>query len=93
MAGWDPDAIERVRQEVRPEPRDADELHDLPMTVVGLRPIQDWRRWLDELVEEHRALTVYGPRRSGAPWIGCGRKGTRRVPALRRGRRDEDRVG
>jgi hypothetical protein len=62
LAGWDPDAIERVRQEVRPDPRDADELHDLPMTVVGLRPIQDWRRWLDELVEEHRALTVYGPR-------------------------------
>jgi ATP-dependent Lhr-like helicase len=56
----DPDAIERVRQEVRPDPRDADELHDLLMTVVGLRPIQDWIPWFDELVEEHRALTVYG---------------------------------
>jgi len=56
----DPDAVDRVRQEVRPDARDADELHDLLMTVVGLRPIQDWRPWFDELVQEHRALTVYG---------------------------------
>ena len=56
----DPDAIERVRQEVRPDPRDADELHDLLMTVVGLGPIPDLRPWFDELVEEHRAVTVRG---------------------------------
>ncbi|MGH3516488.1 MAG: DEAD/DEAH box helicase [Haloechinothrix sp.] len=54
----DPEAIERVRAEVRPDPRDPDELHDLLMTVVGLRPEQDWRAWFDELVEEHRAVTV-----------------------------------
>jgi ATP-dependent Lhr-like helicase len=54
----DPDAIERVREEVRPEPRDADELHDLLMTVVGLRPVEECRPWFDELVEEGRAVTV-----------------------------------
>jgi ATP-dependent Lhr-like helicase len=54
----DPAAIERVREEVQPEPRDADELHDLLMTVTGLRPNNAWRLWFDELVGERRAVTV-----------------------------------
>ncbi|HEX9312594.1 MAG TPA: DEAD/DEAH box helicase, partial [Actinomycetota bacterium] len=54
----DRDAIQRVREEVRPDPRDADELHDLLMTVSGLRPNDEWRPWFDELVEERRAVTV-----------------------------------
>jgi ATP-dependent Lhr-like helicase len=54
----DPDAIERVREEVQPDPRDADELHDLLMTVSGLSPVDAWRSWFDELVEERRAVTV-----------------------------------
>jgi ATP-dependent Lhr-like helicase len=57
----DPDAIQRVREEVRPEPRDADELHDLLMTVMGLRPEDDWRPWFDELVEERRAVILRTP--------------------------------
>ncbi|MGH2730017.1 MAG: helicase-related protein, partial [Actinomycetota bacterium] len=57
----DPDAIERVREEVRPDPRDPDELHDLLMSVVGLAPVEDWRSWFDELVTERRALTVCTP--------------------------------
>src|SRR5499427_1071156 len=51
-------AIERVREEAQPEPRDADELHDLLQTVSGLRPVAEWRCWFDELVEERRAVTV-----------------------------------
>jgi ATP-dependent Lhr-like helicase len=54
----DPQAIERVREEVGPDPRDADELHDLLMTVVGLAAVEDWRSWFDELVEERRAVTL-----------------------------------
>src|SRR5206468_3005185 len=54
----DPDAIQRVRDEVQPDPRDADELHDLLMTVCGLRPNEEWRSWFDELIEERRAVTV-----------------------------------
>jgi ATP-dependent Lhr-like helicase len=57
----DPDAIERVREEARPDPRDPDELHDLLMTVMGLRPVDDWRSWFEELVAERRAFTVRTP--------------------------------
>jgi ATP-dependent helicase Lhr and Lhr-like helicase len=55
----DPAAIDRVREEVQPDPRDADELHDLLQTVSGLRPAADWRSWFAELVEERRAVTVH----------------------------------
>jgi ATP-dependent helicase Lhr and Lhr-like helicase len=54
----DAEAIERVRDEVQPEPRDADELHDLLVTVSGLPPNELWRSWFDELVQERRAVTV-----------------------------------
>ncbi|MGH2557244.1 MAG: Lhr family helicase, partial [Actinomycetota bacterium] len=59
LARLDPGAIERGREEVRPDPRDADELHDLLMTVVGLGPVEEWVPWFDELVEEGRAVTVH----------------------------------
>ncbi|MBO0684616.1 MAG: ATP-dependent DNA helicase, partial [Candidatus Dormibacteraeota bacterium] len=52
----DPGAIERVRAEVGPDPRDAEELHDLLMTVFGLRPVQAWESWFEELVGERRAV-------------------------------------
>jgi len=61
LASLDPSAIERVREEVRPDPRDGDELHDLLMTVIGLRPDEEWGPWFDELVEEGRAVTVQAP--------------------------------
>jgi ATP-dependent helicase Lhr and Lhr-like helicase len=51
-------AIERVRQEARADPRDADELHDLLTAVCGLRPVEDWREWFEELVAARRAITV-----------------------------------
>jgi ATP-dependent Lhr-like helicase len=54
----DPDAIERVRQEAMPDPRNADELHDLLMTVCILRPMLDWAGFFDELVGERRAIVV-----------------------------------
>ena len=58
----DPDAIERVREEVTPDPRDPDELHDLLMTVGGLRPVEEWSPWFEELVAERRATSVEAPR-------------------------------
>jgi ATP-dependent Lhr-like helicase len=54
----DPAAIERVREEVQPDPRDEEELHDLLMTVSGLRPNEEWRSWFAELIEERRAVVV-----------------------------------
>jgi ATP-dependent Lhr-like helicase len=69
----DPDAIERVREEVRADPRDADELHDVLMTVVGVRPVEDWQPWFDELVEERRAVRVHAP--GGMLWSPVERRG------------------
>ena len=34
----DPAAIDRVAEQVRPDPRDPDELHDLLMTLTAVRP-------------------------------------------------------
>jgi ATP-dependent Lhr-like helicase len=65
-------AIERVREEARPDPRDPDELHDLLMTVVGLRPQDEWRQWFDELVSERRTATVQLDR--GALWCAVERR-------------------
>ncbi|HKF78922.1 MAG TPA: DEAD/DEAH box helicase, partial [Candidatus Dormibacteraeota bacterium] len=54
----DASAVERVREEVSPDPRDADEVHDLLMTVFGLRPVDAWRAWFGELVADRRSVTV-----------------------------------
>src|SRR6516162_519447 len=56
LARLDPAAIERVRDEVRPRPRDADELHDLLMTLYVMRPQPEWAGWFTELTAAGRAL-------------------------------------
>ena len=38
----DPDAIERVRAEATPDVRDADELHDVLLSLVAARPREEW---------------------------------------------------
>ncbi len=72
LARLDPSAIERVREQVKPDPRDADELHDLLMTLVGLRPVADWHGWLRTLVEDGRAVCVHAPR--GVLWCAVERR-------------------
>jgi ATP-dependent helicase Lhr and Lhr-like helicase len=64
----DPDAIERVAAQVRPEPRDADELHDLLMTVVAHRPEPHWQPLFDSLVASRRAVTVRPATTVGELW-------------------------
>jgi ATP-dependent Lhr-like helicase len=54
----DPAAVEQVRDQVRPDPRDADELHDLLMTVFAHHPAEPWRAWFAELLRDRRAVTV-----------------------------------
>jgi ATP-dependent helicase Lhr and Lhr-like helicase len=61
LASLDPGAIERVREQVRPEVRDADELHDLLMTVLGHRPEAEWQTLFGTLVAAGRAVTVHAP--------------------------------
>ena len=72
LARLDPAAIERVAEQVRPDPRDPDELHDLLMTAVTLRPFPDWRPMFDTLVADHRAAAVHGP--AGELWCAVERR-------------------
>ena len=68
----DPDAIERVASQVQPDPRDADELHDLLMTLTAVRPDADWQPWFDELVGDRRAVSLSGP--AGVFWAAVERR-------------------
>ncbi len=56
----DPEAIERVRQEAWPQPRDAEETHEALQTFVAIREreIAQWRTWLEELRSAGRAFPV-----------------------------------
>ena len=67
IGGLDPAAIAQVREEAKPDVRDADELHDVLQTLVGfpsngsaLPGWQDfswvWRRRLETLIEHRRAV-------------------------------------
>ena len=62
----DPDAIERVRAEATPEVRDADELHDVLLSVVIVRPNDEWVEHFEALVEARRAFEVRTD--AGAMW-------------------------
>src|SRR5262249_24165711 len=60
----DPDAIARVREEARPDCRNAEELHDLLLELVVLRPEPAYEPWFRELSKSGRAawvLTATGP--------------------------------
>jgi ATP-dependent helicase Lhr and Lhr-like helicase len=72
LARLDPAAIERVREQVRPEVRDADELHDLLMTVLGHRPEAQWQTWFGALVAAGRAVTLRAP--GGDLWCAVERR-------------------
>jgi len=53
----DADAIARVVAEARPEPRDADELHDVLLGLVATPVDERWRDWLRDLARAGRAAT------------------------------------
>ncbi len=58
MGALHPDAIESVRAELVPDPRTADELHDLLRDVVLLAPRPEWEPLMDELVARGRAVRL-----------------------------------
>ena len=60
LAAFDPVAEAEVVDQVRPEPRDADELHDLLLSLVLCREVADWRPWFDELRSDGRTVVVGG---------------------------------
>jgi ATP-dependent helicase Lhr and Lhr-like helicase len=71
LARLDPSAIARVREQVRPQPRDPDELHDLLMTLFVLRPCSQWLAWFEELAAAGRAAEICGPH--GVLWCSAER--------------------
>ena len=58
-------AIERVREEVAPAPRDADELHDVLNWLVAMPAREEWRDWFSELAERSRAAAIFVKRENG----------------------------
>ncbi|MEE9385531.1 MAG: DEAD/DEAH box helicase [Nannocystaceae bacterium] len=62
LGALDPTAIERVRAQAWPDPRDANELHDALMMLGWLTSAEveagaNWSRWLTELQNSGRAIT------------------------------------
>jgi ATP-dependent Lhr-like helicase len=85
----DPDAIARVRDEARPDCRNAEELHDLLLELVVLRPERAYETWLRELADTGRAARVLT---AGGPlWLAAEQRP--RVQALFPGARIEPDVG
>jgi len=54
----DPAAIDRVHDEIRPEPATPDDLHDLLASLVVTRARDEWRELCDALVERGRVQTI-----------------------------------
>ncbi len=80
----DPAAIEQVSNEVWPDPRDADELHDALLGLITLAPVAGWQAWYEELRQAGRAFVVR--RGSFEFWIAAERKHLANdVPAIVRG--------
>ncbi|MGE0158283.1 MAG: DEAD/DEAH box helicase [Gemmatimonadales bacterium] len=83
LGALDPAAIERVREEARPDARDADELHDALLTTAFLTDTEacrggaDWAEWMAALIADARAVKLW-PRPSADPlWAAV-----ERVPEL-----------
>ena len=73
----DPDAVARVRAEAAPDLRQAEELHDLLLSVHVLRPVDRYAAFFTTLVESGRAVTLSpAPAGSGAAGSGTAGSGT-----------------
>ena len=57
LGALDLDAIERVRDEAWPQPRDAEEVHDALLSLVALPEVEvpAWLPWIEELISGGRA--------------------------------------
>jgi len=56
----DDTAVAEVLDQVRPRPRDPDELHDLLLSLVLCRPVPAWQHWFEQLQMDGRATLVAG---------------------------------
>jgi len=65
-------AIARVKGEVRPQARDPDELHDVLLGLVMMRPASQWEGLFQILVEAGRGARLESP--SGPLWLATERR-------------------
>jgi len=68
----DPEAIARVREEARPAPRDAEELHDLLLGAIVIRPEPAWEEWFAALAAAGRAASIAA--HAGPLWLAAERR-------------------
>jgi ATP-dependent Lhr-like helicase len=76
----DPQAIERVRTEAAPDVRDADELHDVLLSLIAARPRPQWTEHFETLLSAGRAFEVHSSGRTDVLWAATERR--REVEAL-----------
>jgi ATP-dependent helicase Lhr and Lhr-like helicase len=75
LSRLDPAALEKVRLEVAPAPRSADEVHDILLSVLLTRSQPDWEEWFAELAQVGRAMTVTPRAGAGGPlWCATERR-------------------
>ena len=72
LSHLDAAAVEKVREEVAPALRDAEELHDLLLTAVVHKPKAEWQTWFGELVAARRAMQVHAS--AGSMWCATERR-------------------
>ncbi len=60
LAPLDAGAVTAVLHQLRSRPRDPDELHDLLLSLVRCRPVEEWRPWFEVLEASGRASVVGG---------------------------------
>ena len=60
LAALDPEAVAAVLEQVCPQPRDPDELHDLLLSLVACRPHAPWAAWYAALAADGRVGEVDG---------------------------------
>ncbi|HKR69158.1 MAG TPA: DEAD/DEAH box helicase [Streptosporangiaceae bacterium] len=58
LARLDAAAIARVAEQVKPDPQSPDELHDVLMNMVAVRPVTDWDDWFAALADDRRVVRV-----------------------------------
>jgi ATP-dependent helicase Lhr and Lhr-like helicase len=66
-------AIERVREEARATVRDADELHDVLLSLIAARPQQEWREHFEALAAAGRASAAHVSG-DGVLWVASERR-------------------
>ena len=58
IGALDPEAIERVQEEIEPAPQTADDLHDLLSSLIATEPREEWQQLWEELAARGRARVV-----------------------------------